>query len=124
MGIFYERCGVIRFCHRVFDIMEMETGMKRYLVGSCAFNESEKVRRVIQKYNDYARYDVLMIDDGSTDGSLANAPQNIPLTVIRNETTTGAGHCIRQIFEYALAKGYEAVLFAFAVNDSLIQVSF
>ena len=86
--------------------------MKKYLVGSCAFNEGEKVRRVIQKFNDYGRYDVLIIDDGSTDGSLASIPKGIPVAVIRNGTTEGAGHCIRQIFDCALNKGYEAVLFA------------
>ena len=86
--------------------------IKKYLVGSCAFNEGAKINRVISKYNDYACYDLLIIDDGSTDGSLSNTPKNIPVTVIRNETTTGAGHCIRQIFEYARRKGYIAVFFA------------
>ena len=86
--------------------------MKKYLVGSCAFNEGEKINRVIQKYNDYACYDVLIIDDGSTDGSLSNVPSGIPGTVIQNETTKGAGHCIRQIFDYGRRKGYMAVFFA------------
>ena len=86
--------------------------MKKYLIGSCAFNEGEKVKRMIQKFSDYACYDVLMIDDGSTDGSLNDVPKDIPLTVIRNETTRGAGHCIRQIFDYALRKDYGTVFFA------------
>ncbi len=86
--------------------------MKKYLVGSCAFNEGEKVKRVIQKYTDYDVYDFLMIDDGSTDGALTDVPKNIPVTVIRNETTQGAGFCIRQIFKYAREKGYAAVFFA------------
>jgi dolichol-phosphate mannosyltransferase len=86
--------------------------IKKYLVGSCAFNEGEKIKRVIQKYNDYACYDVLIIDDGSTDGSLLKIPLDIPVAVIRNETTQGAGHCIRQIFDYARKRGYVAVFFA------------
>lgn len=86
--------------------------MKKYLLGSCAFNEGEKIRRVIEKYNDYAQYDVLIIDDGSTDGALNSVRPGIPVSVTRNETTQGAGHCIRQIFDHALNKGYRAVLFA------------
>ena len=86
--------------------------MKKYLIGSCAFNEGEKVKRVIQKYNDYDCYDVLMIDDGSTDDSLSQVSRAIPVAVIRNATTRGAGYCIRRIFQYARDKGYTAVFFA------------
>ncbi len=86
--------------------------MKKYLVGSCAFNEGEKVKRVIAKYNDYALYDVLIIDDGSTDGALINLPFNSSLYIIRHVTTKGAGFCVREILEYAKEKGYTAVFFA------------
>ncbi len=90
--------------------------MKKYLLGSCAYSEGEKIQRVIQKCQDYPLYDILIIDDGSTDGSLSHPPQGIPLTVIRNDTKKGAGYCIRQIFDYAQKKGYAAVFF-FSGND-------
>src|SRR3989344_4395885 len=86
--------------------------MKKYLIGSCAYNEGEKIKRVINKYNDYVLYDVLIIDDGSTDGALKSVPSGIPVIVIRNEKTQGAGHCIRQLFSYAREKGYTAIFFA------------
>ncbi len=86
--------------------------MKKYLIGSCAFNEGDKVRRVIQKYNQYDIYDVVIIDDGSTDGSLRDIAPDIPVTIVRNGISMGAGFCIRQIFQFAREKGYEAVLFA------------
>ena len=43
---------------------------KPYLVGICSFNEGEKIKRVVDRFNDCDCYDVLFIDDGSTDKSL------------------------------------------------------
>lgn len=85
--------------------------MKKYLVGTCAYNEGAKIRRVIEKYNDYASYDVLIIDDGSTDLSLAVIPPGLPVTVIKNPANRGAGFGVRQILHYARAQGYVAVFF-------------
>jgi len=85
--------------------------MKKYLIGSCAYNEGEKVKRLLQKCNEYDYYDVLMIDDGSTDRSLAQIPAGGAITVLRNDRQTGAGYCIKQIFRFAKEKGYEAVCF-------------
>lgn len=81
-----------------------------YLVGICALNEGEKIRRVISKFNDHDRYDVLIIDDGSTDGSLTG--EHPPaVTILRNDRPRGAGHGVRQIFQHARERGYQAVLF-------------
>ncbi len=85
--------------------------MKKYLIGICAFNEGEKIRRVIQKFSDDALYDLLIIDDASSDGALNALPQGRPITVIRNDVQKGAGFGVRKIFEFARQKGYEAVFF-------------
>ena len=90
--------------------------MKKYLVGICSYNEGEKIKRVIAKFNDYERYDVLIIDDGSADGSVNQLPKNFSIEIIRNATTKGAGHGTRQIIEYAKAKKYLAAIFV-AGND-------
>lgn len=84
---------------------------KKYLVGSCAVNEGDKVRRMLLKFNRYDVYDVLVIDDGSTDHALENLPPAVPVTVIRHPRQKGAGYCVREILEYANANGYEAVFF-------------
>ena len=83
----------------------------RYLVGTCVVNEGDKIRRMVQKFNDYSCYDMLIIDDGSDDGSLDRLPKHESITIIHNPQTRGAGHCIRQIFAYAQSRGYEAVFF-------------
>ena len=85
--------------------------MKKYLAGICTYNEGDKIKRVIKKFNDYQCYDVLIIDDGSRDGSLDNLPSDLPLKIIRNEITQGAGFGTRQIMDYAKREGYEAVFF-------------
>ncbi len=90
--------------------------MKKYLLGICSYNEGEKIKRVIKRFNDYHCYDVLILDDGTTDGSLDNFPPGLPLKIIRNETTKGAGFGIRQIVDYARPLGYETV-FLVAGND-------
>jgi len=90
--------------------------MKKYLVGSCVFNEGEKIQNVIRRFNDYSLYDILIIDDGSTDGALSHLDPALPVKVIRNPLQSGAGHCIRQIFDYAKENGYVAVFFVSGNN--------
>lgn len=90
--------------------------MKKYLVGICAFNEGDKIRRVVERFNDYAVYDVLIIDDGTTDGSIDPLSKNPSMTIIRNAVTKGAGYGTRQIIEYAKEKNYVAAFFV-AGND-------
>lgn len=85
--------------------------MKDYLVGTCVLNEGEKIKRVLHKANDYVHYDVLIIDDGSTDQSLKHIAHNLPITIIIHPTNKGAGYCVREMLSYARDKGYKAILF-------------
>lgn len=85
---------------------------KKYLAGICAYNEGDKIRRVIEKFNDYAHYDVLILDDGSTDASIENLKiDGLPIDTIVNPQTMGAGYGTRQIIDYAKEHGYEAMFF-------------
>jgi len=89
----------------------LKRAMKKFLVGINVVNEGEKIKRVIAKFSDYAAYDVLILDDGSTDGSLNDIRQTDSLRVIRNDTCRGAGYTTRQIIDYAHEKGYPYVIF-------------
>lgn len=84
---------------------------KKYLVGICSYNEGAKIRRVVERFNDHGLYDVLIVDDGSDDGSIEALPKDIPVTIIHNPRPCGAGYGTRQTIEYAQAKGYTAVFF-------------
>jgi len=90
--------------------------MNRFLVGTCAYNEGQKILNVIERFNDYAHYDVVVIDDGSSDGALNDVANNDHLTVIRNKLNLGAGYCVRMILHLAKEKDYEAVLFVSGNN--------
>lgn len=85
--------------------------MKKYLVGSCVYNEGDKVRRMLEKFSDYDIYDVAVVDDASTDGALQNVPAGKPVTVLRNEARRGAGFGVRRLLEYARTKNYTAIFF-------------
>ncbi len=85
--------------------------MNKYLVGTCVYNEGEKIRRLIQKLNSYPDYDFVIVDDASTDNALKDLAQSRSTVIIRSETRKGAGYGVRKILSYASDKGYEAVFF-------------
>lgn len=91
--------------------MAISNSRKKNLVGICAYNEGEKIKRVISRFSDYSLYDVLLIDDGSNDHSLEKIPAESPIDIIVNERTMGAGFGTRQTIEYAIKNGYENIIF-------------
>jgi len=90
--------------------------MNRFLVGTCAFNEGEKIKSVIKRFNDHLLYDCLAVDDGSSDGAFDAIPQDGHVKVLKNATKMGAGYCVRLILRYGAQMGYEAVLFVSGNN--------
>lgn len=92
-------------------MLSPDNSRKKYLVGICSYNEGDKIRRVMKKFNDYALYDVLLIDDGSDDGSVQHLECDAHVTIVRNAHPSGAGFGTRQLIDYALLHGYEAVIF-------------
>ncbi len=87
----------------------------RILAAAFAYNEGEKIRRTIARHPQGRPYDFLVMDDGSTDGSLDPLPSN-GLLVLRNPVNQGIGSAMKRVFEYALERGYD-VLVIQAGND-------
>ena len=85
--------------------------MKKYLIGISVYNEGDKIRRVVRKFNRYDLYDVLLVDDGSTDGVVVEMAESYPVQYLRNEQTRGAGYTTRQTIRFALQQGYPYVIF-------------
>lgn len=87
----------------------------KILAATFAYNEGDKIRRTIARHPQNRTYDLLVVDDGSTDGALDFLPSNNVL-VLRNPSNRGIGAAMKQAFDYALTHDYE-VLVIQAGND-------
>ncbi len=86
----------------------------RILAATFAYNEGQKIRRTLARHPADRPYDLLVHDDGSTDGSLASVDASV--IVLRNETNQGIGASIKRVFDFTLAQGYD-ILVIHAGND-------
>jgi dolichol-phosphate mannosyltransferase len=87
----------------------------RTLAALFAYNEGEKIRRAVDRHPRTRTYDLLVMDDGSTDGALDGFPRD-GVMLLRNETNRGIGLAMKRVFEFGLARGYD-VLVIQAGND-------
>jgi dolichol-phosphate mannosyltransferase len=86
----------------------------RVLAATFAYNEGEKIRRTLERHPADRTYDLLVFDDGSTDGALQRIDPRI--IVLRNEQNQGIGAAMKRVFQYALDSAYD-VLVIHAGND-------
>jgi dolichol-phosphate mannosyltransferase len=78
----------------------------KILVAVFAYNEGVKIIRTLRKFPQKRDYDLLIVDDGSDDNSLADI-QEFDATVFRHEKNLGIGASIRDMLKYALAHEYD-----------------
>lgn len=70
-----------------------------------ALNEAGKIGRVLQKMPDDPRFEVIVVDDGSTDGTGQEARDNGAALVIRHENRQGVGAAIRDGWLAGIQRG-------------------
>ena len=79
------------------------------LVAIPVYNEEKNLARVLREVLKLS-VDVLVVDDGSTDGSLATAQSFDGVVTIQQPRNMGYGAALRTAFEYANQHGYEVVV--------------
>jgi dolichol-phosphate mannosyltransferase len=87
----------------------------RVLLAVFAYNEGQKIHRTLKRHPKNRDYDLLVMDDGSTDGSLENWDLN-GATRLRHDRNQGAGASVKTVLQYALDRQYDIIAFQ-AGND-------
>jgi dolichol-phosphate mannosyltransferase len=94
---------------QVSDAVALETSNPRVLCIAPAWNEGERITRVVEAVPREAVETTVVVDDGSTDDTGERA-QAAGATLIRNGVNRGVGAAIRSGIDYAIEHGYEVVV--------------
>lgn len=79
------------------------------LIAIPAYNESKYIRDVLKSVCEYADY-VLVIDDGSTDGTDAILRHTQGIDVITHSQNAGYGQTLIDAFNFAAERGFEWII--------------
>ena len=87
-----------------------QMGSRSFLAVVPAYNEVATVARVIDSIREHApQFDVLVVDDGSTDGT-AELAARAGAQVLRHPFNLGIGGAVQSGFVFALENGYDYVV--------------
>src|SRR5580658_10312477 len=82
---------------------------RRYLAIVPVFNEAGSVRRVVTRLKRaLPDFDVLVVDDGSTDDTVGQVPADVP--VVSLPFNLGIGGAMQTGYRYASLHGYEVAV--------------
>ena len=81
----------------------------KYLTALPVYNEVDSVHSVLDQVGLHCDH-VLVIDDGSTDGTAAALATRNDVTVVTHQSNAGYGAALMTAFKYAISHGYEAVV--------------
>jgi dolichol-phosphate mannosyltransferase len=82
----------------------------RVLVAVFCFNEHVKLARTIARFPEQRPYDVLIMDDGSDDGSWERVSRFPNVHLLRHQENRGIGAAIRTVMRYALDKDFDVIV--------------
>ena len=82
---------------------------RRSLTALPVFNEQRHIHEVLPHVLQFSE-EVLVVDDGSTDGTAEALREFSNIHVLRHETNQGYGAALRSAFEFAKQGGYQALV--------------
>ena len=82
---------------------------KKSLTALPVYNEVDSVHSVLDQVGLHCDH-VLVIDDGSTDGTAAALATRNDVTVVTHQSNAGYGAALMTAFKYTIAQGYEVVV--------------
>ena len=80
------------------------------LIALPAFNEKEDIGFIIAETKKKYDLDILVIDDGSTDGTQEQLSKIGNINTIVHEENLGYGHTIIDAFKYGISNGYDSII--------------
>ena len=81
----------------------------RFLTALPVFNEVKSVSPVLDEVAQYSD-DILVVDDGSTDGTLEVLRNRKDILLVEHETNKGYGGALITAFQYAIHNGYDVLV--------------
>lgn len=85
------------------------SGKENWLAALPVFNEVDYVDPILDEVRRYADH-VLVVDDGSTDGTAEVLDRRRDITVIRHPANQGYGAALRSAFRHALDAGFAGIV--------------
>jgi glycosyltransferase involved in cell wall biosynthesis len=92
-----------------FTSFSCPADMPRFLTVLPVFNEVQHVTSVLDQVVRYAT-EVLVVDDGSTDGSTEILAQRDDINLLIHPTNRGYGAALQTAFDYAIVQRYDVVV--------------
>lgn len=89
--------------------MSSTSAATKYLVALPVYNEESHVTRVLDEVSKYAP-NILVVDDGSTDGTADVLAQRDDVQVIRHEKNQGYGAALITAFRASVELGYDVLV--------------
>lgn len=81
----------------------------RFLTALPVFNEASSVTSVLDEVRRFSDH-VLVVDDGSTDGTVELLSERTDIRVVRHEANRGYGAALLTAFQFAIDQGYETLV--------------
>ncbi len=91
------------------NMSEQNTSSQRWLAALPVYNEVQYVANILDQVVNYAT-DVLVVDDGSSDGTAEILAGRDDIRVIRHEQNQGYGAALISAFQYTIEHGFDGLV--------------